>query len=241
MSSRPAAGSCLDVALVLKRSVQVLGRDFPAIAVAGVLLVVLPGGFGRGFGDGDGLATLWVTLRGVGVMLFLALVSTGVVARLQGQALPTGAFLRRGLAAAQPGVQAGLIIAAAIFVGLIVQLFARHGTVAGWMLDVLLLALGLMGACVLLPVIPAAVMERLSPRAAFARAAVLTEGNRNRVLGIVLLMALPMAPLLALAGGGAGPVGAQVGPWALALVELAGYTLAAIVPAAVYAGLKEAA
>jgi hypothetical protein len=155
--------------------------------------------------------------------------------------LPTGAFLRRGLAAAQPGVQAGLIIAAAIFVGLIVQLFARHGTVAGWMLDVLLLALGLMGACVLLPVIPAAVMERLSPRAAFARAAVLTEGNRNRVLGIVLLMALPMAPLLALAGGGAGPVGAQVGPWALALVELAGYTLAAIVPAAVYAGLKEAA
>jgi hypothetical protein len=151
--------------------------------------------------------------------------------------MPPGAFLRRGLAAAQPGVQVGLIIAAAIFAGLIVQLFARHGTVAGWLLEVLLLALGLIGACVLLPVIPVAVVERLGPRAAFARAAVLTEGNRNRILGVVLLMALTLAPLLALAGGGAGPVG----PWALALVELAGYTLAAIVPAAVYAGLKEAA
>jgi hypothetical protein len=237
MSSRPATGTRLDVALVLKRSVQALGQDFVAILAAGVLLVLLPAAFGRGLGDTGGLATLLVTLRGVGAMLFVALVTKGVVARLQDRALPAGAFLRQGLIAAQPGVQAGLIIAAAIFVGLIVQLFARHGTLAGWLLDVLLLALGLLGACVLLPVIPAAVEERLGPRAAFARAAALTEGNRNRILGLVLVMALTLAPLVALAGGGAGPAG----DWAMALVELAGYSLAAIVPAAVYAGLTEAA
>ena len=99
------------------------------------------------------------------------------------------------------------MLAAAVFVGLIVQLFAQHGTVAGWLLDALLLALALCGASVLLPVVPAAVVERLGPRAAFARAAALTEGNRNRVLGIVLVMALTWRRCWALADGSAGPVG----------------------------------
>lgn len=233
MSSRPAADTRLDAAQALKGAVTVLGGDLAAILIAGMLLVLLPSGLGRGFNDSNGLATLLMTLRGVGAMLFVAIVSSGAVARLRGAPMSTAAFLRLGLARAQPGVQVGLIIAAAIFAGLIVQLFARHGTVAGWLLDVLLLALGLLGATMLLPVIPAAVTERLSPRAAFARAAALTEGNRNRILGIMLLMALTLAPIWALASGGAGPVNA----WWLALAELAGYSLAAVVPAAVHAGL----
>lgn len=233
MSSRPAAEARLDVALVLKRAVLALWQDLGAIVLAGGLLVVLPAGLGRGFAPGSGLDTLALTLRGVGAMVFIAMVTKGVLSRLRGKPLGVSAFLQQGLMAAQPGVQAGLVVAAAIVTGLIVQLFARHGTVAGWLLDVLLLALALLGASVLLPAIPAAVAERLGPRAAFARAAMLTEGNRNRILGVVLVMALIMAPLLALAGGGAGPTGA----WAMALVELAGYSLAAVVPAAVYAGL----
>jgi hypothetical protein len=223
----------LDVAKVLKRAAGALWADGPAIFVAGVLLVLLPAAMGRGTVEGSGLDTLMVTLRGVGAMLFVALVSAGTVARWRGRPLPPPAFLRAGFAAAQPGVQAGLVLAAAVVTGLIIQLFAQHGTVSGWLLDVGLLALGLGGASLLLPVVPAAVVERLSPRAAFARAAALTEGNRNRVLGVVLLMALVLAPLWALAAGSGGPVG----PWALALVEFAGFSLAAVVPAAVYAGL----
>lgn len=226
----------LDVAQVLKRAAGALWADGPAIFVAGVLLVLLPGALGRGVVEGSSLDTVLVTLRGVGAMLFVALVSAGTVARWCGRPLPPPTFLSAGFAAAQPGVQAGLVLAAAVVVGLIIQLFARHGTITGWLLDALLLALGLGGAALLLPVVPAAVVERLSPRAAFARAAALTEGNRNRVLGIVLLMALVLAPLWAIAAGGAGPVGT----WALALVEFAGFSLAAVVPAAVYAGLTEA-
>lgn len=234
MSSRPATDARLNVALVLKRAAQALLQDAGAILLAGGLLVLVPAGLGRGFAPGSGLDTLALTLRGVGAMVFIAIVTRGVLSRLRGKPLNMSAFLRQGLIAAQPGVQAGLVVAAAIVTGLIVQLFARHGTVAGWLLDVLLLALALLGASVLLPVIPAAVMERLGPRAAFARAAALTEGNRNRILGVVLVMALTMAPLWALANGGAGPVG----DWWLALAELTGFSLAAVVPAAVYAGLS---
>jgi hypothetical protein len=223
----------LDVAKVLKRAAVTLWADGPAIFVAGVLLVLLPAALGRSGAEDSSLDTLLVTLRGVGAMLFVALVSAGTVARWRGRPLPPLAFLSAGFAAAQPGVQAGLVLAAAVVTGLIIQLFAQHGTVTGWLLDALLLALGLGGASLLLPVVPAAVVERLSPRAAFARAAALTEGNRNRVLGIVLLMALVLAPLWALAAGSGGPLG----PWAMALVEFAGFSLAAVVPAAVYAGL----
>lgn len=235
MSELPATR--LDVAQVLKRAAVTLWADGPAIFVAGVLLVLLPAALGRDVTEGSSLDTILLTLRGVGAMLFVALVSAGTVARWRGQPLPPPMFLRAGFAAAQPGVQAGLVLAAAVVVGLIIQLFARHGTVAGWLLDALLLALGLGGASLLLPVVPAAVVERLSPRAAFARAAALTEGNRNRVLGIVLLLALALAPLWAMAAGSAGAVGF----WALTLVELVGFSLAAVVSAAVYAGLTESA
>jgi hypothetical protein len=230
--SAPASAR-LDVAQVLKRAAVALWADGPAIFVAGVLLVLLPAALAHDVARGSGLDTLLLTLRGVGAMLFVALVSAGTVARWRGRPLPPPTFLRAGFAAAQPGVQAGLVLAAAVFVGLIVQLFAQHGTVAGWLLDALLLALGLGGASLLLPVVPAAVVERLSPRAAFARAAALTEGNRNRVLGIVLLLGLALAPLWAMAAGSGGPLGF----WALALVEFAGFTLVAVLSAAVYVGL----
>jgi hypothetical protein len=235
VSSPSAATPQLDVAQVLKRAVLALWADGPAILVAGVLLVLLPAALGRDVARGSGLDTLLFTLRGVGAMLFVALVSAGTVARWRGRPLPPPTFLSTGFAASQPGVQTGLVLAAAVVIGLIIQLFAQHGTAAGWLLDVLLLALGLGGASLLLPVVPATVVERLGPRAAFARAAALTEGNRNRVLGIVLLMALALAPLWAMAAGSAGAIGF----WALALVELAGFSLGAVVPAAVYAGLTE--
>ena len=224
----------LDVALAIRRTLDAFVRDFAGVAVAGVALVILPGILARHFGPGGDWATLIITLRGVCAMLYVALVSWGIVARLRGRALPPRAFLREGLAHAQPGLQAALLAGVAIVIGLTLQLFARHGSLAGWLLDVLLLAAGLWAICVAMPVVPAAVVERLPPMAAFRRAAALTQGNRNRILALALLVGVTLAPSAALVAGFAGPVA----PWLASLFELVAWSLVATVPAVVYAGLR---
>ncbi len=238
----------LDVALVLKRSAQAMAQDFPAMLLAGLALVMLPalaargiagGDFGIAGGDfgiagGDDLGTLLTTLRGVGAMLYVALVSWGLVSRLYGRALSPAKFLREGLARAKPGLQVALLAGAAVVAALTIQLFARPGTLAGWILDALLLAGGLLAICMLMPLVPVAVVERLGPLAAFRRAAALTEGNRNRILVVALVVVLTLAPAAALVAGVAG----DTGPWLKILFELLAWSLAATVPAMVYAGLR---
>lgn len=224
----------LDVALAIKRSIEAFGRDFAGVALAGLALVMLPGVLTRRLPVGEDWTTLAITLRGVCAMLYVALVSWGVVARLRGRALPPRLFLREGLARAQPGVKVALLAGVAVVIGLTVQLFAAHGTLAGWLLDVLLLTAGLWAVCVLMPLVPAAVVERLGPMAAFRRAAALTEGNRNRILVLALVIVLTLAPSAALVAGFGGPAG----PWLIALFELVAWSLVATVPAVVYAGLR---
>jgi hypothetical protein len=107
--------------------------------------------------------------------------------------------------------------------------------VAGWLLDVLLLSAVLLGASVLLPLVPLAVVETLSPLAAMRRAAALTLGSRNRILALALLTGLTLAPIAALAFG----FGGNGGPVAAALFEAIAWLVAALVPALVYAGLLE--
>lgn len=224
----------LDVALTVRRTIQAFALDFAAVLVAGLILVMVPGILTRQFAIAADWATLAITLRGVCAMLYVALVSWGVVARLHGRALPPRDFLTQGLARAQPGVKVALLAGVAIFVGLTVQLFAAHGTLAGWLLDCLLLATGLWAVCVLMPLVPAAVVERLGPIAAFRRAAALTEGNRNRILALALLVGFTLAPSGALVAGIASP-------WATSLFELVAWSLIATVPAVVYAGLRRPA
>jgi hypothetical protein len=166
-------------------------------------------------------------------MLYMALVSWGVVSRLRGRALPPRRFWREGLARATPGVQVALLAGAIVVVGLTVHLFAQHGTLAGWMLNSLLLTGGLAALCAFLPLVPVAVNEQLSPVAAFRRAAALTRHNRNRILGLALVMVLTLAPAAAVAAGVAGPAPA----WAGALFEALAWSLGATLSAAVYAGL----
>ena len=236
---QPGDAGQLDVAMVLKRSVEVVGRDIGGVLIAGVALVVIPGVASRGFaGDAD-WGTLTMTLRGVCAMLYVALVSWGVVARLRGRALAPKAFVAEGLRRAQPGLQVALLAGAGVFAGLTIHLFAQHGTLIGWMLDSLLLIGGLLAVCVAMPVVPVAVVERLGPMAAFRRAAALTEGNRNRVLVVALLVALTLAPPAVLLAGVSWPAG--VGRVAMSLFELVAFSLIAAVPAVVYAGLREAA
>jgi uncharacterized membrane protein SirB2 len=229
-----AVAARLDIALVFKRSAEVLVRDFVPVVVGCVALVVLPGALLRWIpGDGGGVSTLLTVLRSVLAMLYVALVSWGVVSRLRGRALRPGDFVREGLARATPGLQAALLAGAGIVLLLTVHLFARAGTLAGWMLNALLLTGALVGLCALLPLVPVAVVERLTPMAAFRRAAALTRYNRNRILGLALVLLLTLAPAGALAAGIAGPPGALT----LALFDLLAWSLAATVPAVVYASL----
>lgn len=231
---QPPVAARLDVALVLKRSGEVLARDFVPIVAGCVALVVVPGALLRTLGGGgDGLATLLTVLRSVLAMLYVALVSWGVVSRLRGRALGPALFVREGLARATPGVQAALLAGAGIVLLLTLHLFAQAGTLAGWLLNSLLLTGALVGLCALLPLVPVAVVERLTPMAAFRRAAALTRHNRNRILGLALVLLLTLAPVAALAAGIAGPPAGLT----LALFDLLAWSLVATVPAVVYAGL----
>lgn len=231
---QPSVAARLDVALVLKRSGQVFARDFVPIVVGCVALVVVPGALLRTVGSGgDGLETVLMVLRSVLAMLYVALVSWGVVSRLRGRALRPALFVREGLARATPGVQAALLAGAGIVLLLTLHLFAKAGTLAGWLLNSLLMTGALVGLCALLPLVPVAVVERLTPMAAFRRAAALTRHNRNRILGLALVLLLTLAPVAALAAGIAGPPGGLT----LALFDLLAWSLVATVPAVVYAGL----
>jgi hypothetical protein len=224
----------LNIALVLRRSAGAVAGDFAAILLAGLLLVLLPGLLTRSFGAADDADTLLITLRAVCAMLYAAIVSWGVVARWRGRALPPARFLGEGVRHAQPGLQSALLVGAAVVFGLIIQLSARHGTVMGWLLDSLLLTAGLWAAAVVMPLVPVAVVERLGPMAAMQRAAQLTAGSRNQTLALALLLGLTLAPSAVLAAGSAG----EPGIVARALFEWLAWSLAAIVPAAVYAGLR---
>lgn len=223
----------LDIALVLKRTGEAFVRDFAGVVVGGILLIVLPRLAFGGYAGGD-FDTLLSILRSVLAMLYVALVSWGVVSRMRGRTLPARLFWREGLAQAQPGLQVALLAGAIIVVGMMLHLFARHGTLAGWILDSLLLTAGLAAVCAFMPVVPVAVNEQLPPLAAFRRAAALTRHNRNRILGLALVMLLTLAPAAALSAGFAG----AVSPLGVALFELLAWSLGATVPAVVYAGLE---
>jgi hypothetical protein len=223
----------LDIVDALRRSGQAVAGDFAAVTCAGFGLIIIPGIVTRSIAGGEQWVTLATTLRAVLAMLFVALVSWGVVARLAGRRLLPHEYLREGLRAARPGLQAALIAGIAVVVALTVQLFGRHGTLAGWLLDGLLLSAGLWAITVAMPLVPVAVVERLSPLAAMRRAAALTEGNRNRILAIALLMALAIAPGAVLARTTAGEAGLLLH----ALVEFFAWAMIAAVPAVVYARL----
>jgi hypothetical protein len=234
----PRGAPRLDVALVLKRSLDVIGRNLGGIVPAGLALVVAPGILSRLLPADGEWDTLAVVLRCVCAMLYVALLGWGSVALLRGRVLPARAFVAEGLARATPGLQVALLAGAVVFLGLILHLFAQHGTLAGWALDSLLFTAALLGVCVALPVVPVAVVERLGPVPALRRAAALTEGNRNRILALALIVALALVPAAALLAGVAWPAG--VGALVAALFEFVAWTLVATVPAVAYVGLRGA-
>ncbi len=237
MSITPATPR-LDVVLALHRTIEAVRADFAVVLAGGLLLVSLPGLLARALAPDAGyapdIATLVTTLRGVLAMLYMALVSWGVVARLDGRGLPPEAFVREGLRRAQPGLKVALLAGAAVVLGLTIMLFAQHGTTAGFMLRTLLLTLALWALCTLMPAVPVAVVERLGPVAALRRSARLTEGNRDRTMVLGLIAGLALAPSWVLLMG----LDGAAAPWFEAVFELCASGLAATLPAVVYAGLR---
>lgn len=227
----------LDVLLALYRAAQAVRADLVAILIGGALLVSLPGLAARWLapegGYGADVATLVTTLRAVLAMLYLALVSWGVVARLTGRALAPRAFVQEGLRRAQPGLKVALLVGAAVVMGLTLRLFAVHGTGEGFAFQTLLMIAGLWALGALMPAVPAAVVERLGPVAALRRAAALTQGNRDRTLILGLILGLALAPSAVLLATLPGPH-----PLLFAAFELIAWSGAAILPAVVYAGLR---
>lgn len=224
----------LDIVQALARTVTALRLDLSALIAAGSLLVALPGlaidMLAPDDGYGTDAAILLITLRAILAMLFVAQLSWAVMARLGGLRLPAGIVLRQGLAHAQPGLKVALLAGAAIVSGLILKLFAQHGTMPGFLLETLLLTLGLWAICALMPAIPAAIMEGLGPLAALRRAARLTAGNRDRTLVLGLIAAAAVAPALLLVHT-TGPL------WLSALVDVYAAGLIATLAAVVYASL----
>ncbi len=234
------AESRLDILQALHRTAAALRADFAGVALGGLVLVSLPGlaldWLAPPGGWSPDMDTLATTLRVVLAMLYMALVSWGVLARLAGRPLSAPAFVREGVRRAQPGLKVALLAGAVVVIGLIIHLFARHGTTGGFMLEVALLSVALWGLCALMPVVPVALVERLGPVAALRRAAALTAGNRDRTLVIGLIAGLALAPSGVLVASLAG----SAGPFAKALFDVCAWGLAGALPAVVYTGLRGA-
>ena len=226
--------SRLDILLALHRTLAALRQSLPAMLLGGALLVALPGLAIDMLTPDNGYtadtAIVLITLRAVLAMLFIAQLSWSVLARFAGLRLPPPTALRQGLARAQPGLKVALLAGAAIVTGLILKLFVQNGTMPGFVLETLLLALALWALGALMPAIPAAVMEGLGPVAALRRAAHLTAGNRDRTLALGLIAGLAIVPALLIVRA-TGPL------WLSALVDVYAAGLVAILAAVVYASL----
>jgi hypothetical protein len=224
----------LDIALAIARTVTALRLDMSSIMAAGLVLVALPGlmidMLRPEAGYSADAAILLITFRAVLAMLFMAQSSWAVLARLAGLRLSAAAALRQGLARAQPGLKVALLAGAGIVAGLILKLFAQHGTLAGFALETLLLTLGLWAVGALMPAIPVAVIEGLGPMAALRRAASLTAGNRDRTVLLGLIAGIAVVPALLL-------VRATGSLWLSALVDVYAAGLVTTLAAVVYASL----
>ncbi len=229
-----------DIALAVRRIAGAFWHDFAGIVIGGFVAVTLPSVAARAMTQGGDFGTLATTVRAVLAMLYVAMVSHGVLSRLAGAPLPPGRFIGEGLRRARPGLEVALLLGAGVVGLLIIELFGREGTVAGTALHALVAAGAIWAACIILPVVPVAGAERLRPLAAIGRAAELTRGNRDRLFALLILVLLTLAPagaVIALLVERDATDIARPGLWLSALFDLMACSLLATVPAVAYAGL----
>lgn len=200
-----------DVGRALADIARAFWLDLPAIALSGLLTVAIPIGCSFWFASGGGADVLIILAQGFTACLFAAIVAHGVLARRQGAPLPPVEFVLRGLRASQPGVNVGLVFASALMIVPIALSLTQALAMSD--LTTLFVRLGAVGIAVaiivrLVPVISAAVAERLGPLAALRRADTLTLGHRVRLMFVTAVIgwaALLLPALTALAVFGVTP------------------------------------
>ena len=255
MASQTTPAPALDVLGTLQLAFRLWWREFAPITGLGFALVTCPALVARALAPWTaqtGFGTIVATTQGVLGMLFAAAVSFGALASVIGKPLPPRRFVVTGLGASQPGLVTGLTLGAGAMSIAILLILSRSLGGAGAFVALGSLVLALYGAATLLPAVPAAVAERLTPVAALERAARLTRGNRTRLMGLALLLAIGLVVLggmvtLLLFGPDATPeamarTGAKMGfddpgLWIALLSDLLLAGLLACVPPAVYARL----
>jgi len=250
--STSAGASRLDVALALQRIVGVFWHDFAAIVLLGFVMVTLPGVALALTGHHAG-STIVATFGGMLRALYVVIVTHGVLARIDGRPLGPRAFVRDGFMASPRGISVALLLGAVTVLAMVGLLLAGLAGPSALAIRAGIVAAGFAGAVLFVVALPVAMVERLSPVAALARAVALTRGRRGGVavvLGVFALAVVPARMVVAATVYGLGASAAQVaavdagmtvfspGLWLLALFDLMAWGVGAVVPGVVFAGLR---
>lgn len=201
MASQSTPAPTLDVLLTLRLTLALWWREFVPITLLGFAFITLPALFARlvvPADPGPGIATIVFTAQAVLGMVFVASISFSGIAALIGRRFDPRRFMLLGLGASQPGLVTALTLGAGLVTVGIVIVLSRSLGQAGSLLAFAALAIALWSAATLLPAIPAAVVEELTPVRALERAAGLTHGNRWRLAALVLFVG---TALMVIVGG----------------------------------------
>lgn len=242
-----------DVALALRRAVTAFGYDFSPIVVLGFGMVLLPEIALILAGTSAG-ATMIAAFGGMLRVLYVVIVTTGILARLSGRPLAPGAFVRTGIALSPAGLSVALLLGAGVVMVLVTLLLATFASRSTTAIQAALVVAAFVASVPALAAVPAALVERLSPLTALRRSAALTNGHRGSIAAFVLIVGLAIVParvVLAATVYGMAASAAQVaaidatmtlaspGLWLVALVDLVAWGVAAVVPAVIYAGVTD--
>jgi hypothetical protein len=244
----------LDVVAVLRLALSIFWRDFAPIIILGLMFLTLPAiaartMMGAGSPLDPSVGTLAETFRWLLVMIFISAVTGGILAQLGGRRVGTSAFIRAGLRSMQPGIVVALIIGAVLVTLRIAFLLVSNLLLSagGGALLFFLCCIALFAVWAV--AIPAALLERKLPLVALKRSADLTRGNRWRLAGLFLVLALGLLPpimfvRLVIFGAAATPLEVSAiaermtvtspGLWIAQLTNLLIFGLLSVVPAVLY-------
>jgi hypothetical protein len=231
----------LDFGGIVGRTLAILVRNLPALAVLALVLVGLPsyllrgdlldaGVLAEGFFSGLSLSGI---LLAIAQAVLVGAVVTGVAQDLAGQPSRAGDALAQAFGAIVP------ILGISIVVGLATSPLMLTQSIWGWLSLVLLwplLALAIVLRIHWLVAIPASVVERLGISGALGRSRALTRGHRWTLFGYVILLWLVAGVLGWIAGLLFGLIGLDAAAGALALAVVAAFD--AVATAVIYADLR---
>ena len=248
-----SGGVRLDVPLALRRIALGFWHDFAPIVLLGFVMVTIPE-VALALAGTNGGSTIIATFGGMLAVLYVVIVSHGVLLRLDGNPAGARAFARAGVAASPRASSVALLLGAGtvlVLVGLLLAGLAGAGAIV---VRIGIVATAFAVATVVAPAVPLALVERRSPFATLAEVAVLTRGNRGRiavVLGTVALTIVPARLVVAATVYGVAASAARTGAidasmtltspglWLLALFDLLAWGVGAVVPAVIYQGLRK--